>query len=58
MARGDRRHCTAVAERTVQPLGVGWFGPMSETSEAVLAGLPDRAQRLLADPPAMDKRLI
>jgi hypothetical protein len=31
---------------------------MSETSEAMLAGLPDRVQRLLADPPAMDKRLI
>ena len=31
---------------------------MSETSEAMLAGLPDRAQRLLAEPPAMDKRLI
>ena len=58
MRVGIDRHCTAVAERTVQPLGVGWFGPMSETSEAVLAGLPDRAQRLLADPPAMDKRLI
>src|SRR4051794_5813439 len=58
MARGDRRHCTAVAEGTVQPLGVGRFGPMSETSEAMLVGLPDRVQRLLADPPAMDKRLI
>jgi hypothetical protein len=42
----------------VQPLGVGRFVPMSETSEAMLAGLPDRVQRLLADPPAMDKRLI
>src|SRR5918993_1862423 len=31
---------------------------MSETAEAMLAGLPDRVQRLLADPPAMDKRLI
>src|SRR5690242_14434483 len=31
---------------------------MSETSEAMLAGLPDQVQRLLTDPPAMDKRLI
>ena len=58
MVRGDRRHCTAAAGRTLQPLGVGRFGPMSETSEAMLAGLPDRVQELLADPPVMDKRLI
>jgi hypothetical protein len=31
---------------------------MAETSEAVLAGLSDRARRLLAEPPAMEKRLI
>jgi len=31
---------------------------MAEASEAVLAGLPDRARRLLAEPPAMEKRLI
>src|SRR5512133_3689743 len=31
---------------------------MAQASEAVLAGLPDRARRLLAEPPAMQKRLI
>jgi len=31
---------------------------VSETNEAMLARLPDRVQRLLTDPPAMDKRLL
>ena len=31
---------------------------MAEAGEAMLAGLPDQAQRLLAEPPAMEKRLI
>lgn len=31
---------------------------MAEASEELLAGLPDRVQRLLAEPPAMDKMLI
>jgi hypothetical protein len=31
---------------------------MAEVGEAMLAGLPDRARRLLAEPPAMEKRLI
>jgi hypothetical protein len=31
---------------------------MAEASEAVLAGLPHRARRLLAEPPAMEKKLI
>jgi hypothetical protein len=31
---------------------------MAEAGEAMLAGLPDQARRLLAEPPAMEKRLI
>ena len=31
---------------------------MAEAGEAMLAGLPDQARRLPAEPPAMDKRLI
>jgi hypothetical protein len=31
---------------------------MAEASVALLAGLPDQARRLLAEPPAIEKRLI
>ena len=58
-AGGWRVTLTVVVGRTVQHLWVtGRFAPWQRRARRYRPVLPDQARRLLAEPPAMEKRLF